>query len=123
MRMRSLLLLILPALLAFPAQAQNFDIQTDTVRIRMDQAGGIQIDSLQGGSVVIPSHTLPVNRAAIGQPYPAPSMPVPSMPASLRSASPSGLRCTGDTQEMNQSNRSAGGVSQTYSSSTTSVCR
>ncbi|HEY9660170.1 MAG TPA: hypothetical protein V6C65_17060 [Allocoleopsis sp.] len=121
MRIQSLLLLVLPTLLALPVQAQDFDIQTNTVRIRMTPTGGMQIDSLQGGSVVIPPYTMPVTRSTIGRSAP---LSVPTTPtSSLRLPSASGLHCTGDTQETQQSNRSTGGVSQTYSSSTTRVCQ
>ncbi len=120
MRIRSLLLLVLPTLLAFPAHAQDFDIQTDTVRIRMSPTGGMQIDSLQGGSIILPSYGMPAT-----SPYPSPaSVPAPVYSSStVRLPNLSGLRCTGETQEINRSNRSSGGVNQTYSSSTTRVCQ
>ncbi len=120
MRIQSLLLLVLPTFFALPVHAQDFDIQTDTVRIRMNSTGGMQIDSLQGGSIVIPPYTMPISRSTIEQPAP---LVAPTTASSVRLPSLSGLHCTSDTQETQQNDRSGGGVNQTYSSSTTSVCQ
>jgi hypothetical protein len=123
---KSSLLLVLPLLLTTlptgSVKANDLDIQTGSVRVTIDRNTGIRIESATQGTIFVPSHT-PMANAAWSR-YPSrPSVPTLMTPSAARSQSLSPSRCTGETQQSNQTNRSNGGISQTYSSTSTSVCR
>lgn len=126
---KSFLLLVLPILLTLPAgiaKANDLDVQTGTMRVRIDPNNGIRIESANGSNLFMPSRS-PISNAPWSR-YPSrPPIPpaVSTHPSTSihRSQPSSSSRCTGQTEESNHSSRSNGGMSQTYSSMSTSVCR
>jgi hypothetical protein len=124
---KSSLLLVLPLLFTLPTgmvKANDLDIQTGTVRVTIDHNNGIRIESANSGTIFVPSHS-PMSNAAWSrypsrQPMPTLSTQSAASPVRPQTLAPS--RCTGQTEQSNQSSHSNGGISQTYSSMSTSVC-
>jgi hypothetical protein len=132
---KPLSLLIFSVLLAFPtgiAQVNALDVQSDNVRVNIDRDGGIRVESADGGTLTMPAHpttlpdlsgwstqTAPIDRARLD-----PSRPWTSDRSTLNSPQLSQMRCTssGYSQQISHSSQSGTGVSQSYSSTTTSVC-
>jgi hypothetical protein len=125
---KSCLLLVLPILFILPtgiAKANDLDVQTGTMRVTIDHNNGIRIESANGGTLFMPSRSPMSNASWRGYPSRLPIPPAVSTHPSTsihRSQPLSSSRCTGQTEESNQSSRSNGGMSQTYSSTSTSVC-
>lgn len=126
---KKLLLLVLPILVILPAgiaKANDLDVQTGTMRVRIDHNNGIRIESANGSNLFMPSRS-PLSNASWSR-YPSsipisPAVSTSTSPSIHRSQPLSPSRCTGQTEESNQTSRSQGGISQTYSSTSTSVCR
>jgi hypothetical protein len=125
---KSFLLLVLPILFTLPAgiaKANDLDIQTGTMRVTIDHNNGIRIESANRGTLFVPSRG-PMSSASWSRvPSHVPIPPTVSTHPSTniyRSQPLSPSRCTGQTEQSNQSSRSNGGISQTYSSMSTSVC-
>jgi|GEM_PF-3472047 hypothetical protein len=124
---KSFLLLVLPILFTLPAgiaKANDLDIQTGTTRVTIDHNNGIRIESANRGTLFMPGLS-PMSSASWSR-YPT-RLPIPPVsthpsPSVHRSQPLSTSRCTGQTEQTNQSSRSNGGISQTYSSTSTSVC-
>jgi hypothetical protein len=133
---KPLSLLICSVLLAFPTgigKVNALDVQSDNVRVNIDRDGGIRVESADGGTLTMPAHptTLPdlsgwstqpapIDRARLDPSYPWTSDRTPTFNLPQLSQ----MRCSssGYSQEISHSNQSGTGVSQSYSSTTTSVC-
>ena len=124
---KSFLLLVLPILFTLPAgiaKANDLDIQTGTTRVTIDHNNGIRIESANRGTLFMPGRSPMSNASWSRYPTRLPIPPVSTHPSTsvYRSQPLSTSRCTGQTEQNNQSSHSNGGISQTYSSTSTSVC-
>ena len=132
---KPLSLFIFSTLLAFPtgiSQVNALDVQSDNVRVNFDRDGGMHIESSDGSIINMPSHTTPlpdlsglstqtapIDRSGLERyPWTSDQTTTFSLPQSSQ------MHCSnsGYSERSSHSSQSGTGISQSYSSTTTSVC-
>ena len=125
---KTCLLFVVPLLFTLPtgiAKAHDLDIQTGTIRVTIDPNQGIRIESANGNTLSMPSRSPMANPSWSRYPSPLPLPPVVPTPPSTRlyrSQPLSSSRCTGQSEQSDQSSHANGGVSQSSSAMSTRVC-
>ncbi len=121
MIIRQLISLLALSALIFPAgiaTAENVDVQTGSMRVRVNEDGSTIINSTPRQTIIVPSSSLPASRVRVlqsrNQRYSVWKNPQ-STPT---------LMCNGRkiTQRSTLSNRSGTSTNRTYSSTTTTSC-
>ena len=127
---KPLSLVIVSTLLVLPAgiaKVNALDVQSDTTRVNFDRNGGMHIESADGGTIDFSGRTTPLPDFSGSSTQTAPinrSYPWTGDRTTFSFPRSSQMHCSssGYSEHSSHSSQSGTGISQSYSSTTTSVC-